>query len=152
MAAAEHITTSCKFVQGITIEDGAAASTDVEGTAVDTTGFQSVAMVVSFGPIVSGAATYIKAQQSADSGFSSPQDLTGSKQVVADTESNTVFIIDIIRRDWETYPYVRVHVDRATQNATVSCLYILYDARSKPATQPAGITVERWKDSTVGTA
>jgi hypothetical protein len=146
------ITWSHKFVQGITVEAGAAGNTDLEGAAVDTGNYQSVAIVVSFGPIVSGAATYIKAQQSADSGFSSPQDITGTKQVVADTQSNEVFIIDIIRRDYETYPYLRVHVDRATQAATCAALYILYDIRVTPATQSVGINVEQWKDVSVGTA
>jgi len=152
MAAAEHITSSHKFVVGISVEAGAAASTDVEGAAVDTANYQSVAMVVSFGPIVSGAATYVKAQCSADEAFSSPIDITGTKQVVADTKSNEVFIIDIIRTMHETYPWVRVHVDRATQNATCACLYILYDARVLPATQPATINVEQFKDGSSGTA
>ncbi len=152
MAAAEHITSSHKFVVGISIEDGASAATDVEGVAVDTANYLSVAMVVSMGPIVNGAEVYIKAQQSTDDAFSDPIDITGTKQVVADTKSNEVFIIDIIHRDHATYPYVRVHVDRATQAATCSCLYILYDCRVKPATQPATINVEQWKDSTSGTA
>ena len=117
MSAAEHLTSSHKFVVGISITDGAAAATDVEGAAVDTANYQSIAMVVSFGPIVSGAATYIKAQMSADAAFSVPVDITGTKQVVADTKSNEVFIIDGIRTDHANYPYVRVHVDRATQNA-----------------------------------
>jgi hypothetical protein len=148
----EFITWSHKFVQGITVEAGAAGNTDLEGTAVDTGNYQSVAIVVSFGPIVSGAEVYIKAQQSADSGFSSPQDITGTKQVVADTQSNEVFIIDIIRRDYENYPWLRVHVDRATQASTCAVLYILYDIRVTPATQPTGINVEQWKNVTVGTA
>jgi len=148
---AEHITTSHKFVQGITVEAGAAAATDLEGTAVNTSGFQSCALVVSFGPIVTGSAVYISAQESADEAFSVPKDITGSKQVVADTKSNEVFIIDIIRRDWETYPWIRVHVDRATENATCACLYILYDARVKPATQGADINIERSKDVVTGT-
>jgi len=152
MAAAEHITSSHKFSIGISITDGAAASTDVEGAAIDTENFQSIAMHVLFGEIVSGAAVYIKAQQSADEAFSSPIDITGTKQVVADTKSNEAFIIDIIRTNHETYPWVRVHVDRATQNATCCCYYELYDARVLPATQPATINVEQFKDGSSGTA
>jgi len=146
----EHLSKAVKIVQAITVTAGAAAATDVEGTAIDVSGYESVLMVAQFGEIVAGAATHIKAQESADLAFTTPLDITGTKQVIADVDDNKVFYIDIIRPD---KPYIRLHVDRATQNATVSAMYFLYGARVKPvAAHGTGVAGELFKDPVTGTA
>lgn len=145
----EHLTTSCKFTQAITIAAGATANTDVEGAALDMQGFSGVCAVVMMGPITTGAATYCSLIQSDNSNMSSPDTLTGTKQTIADDKDNTTFIIDAIR---PAKRYVQLHVDRATQAATTAAIYIQYGATNRPVTQPTGISgVERFADPTVGT-
>lgn len=149
MAISEPLTTAVKIVQAITITEGAAGSADVEGDALDMDGFEHVCMMVTFGALVDGGTYYIKAQQSADLAFSSPLDITGTKMAVADNKDDTVFCIDILRPQ---YQYVRVHVDRATQNATCCAHYLCYAPHAKPVTQPSEVTVEVHKDEITGTA
>ncbi len=146
----EHLTTACKFVSAVTIAAGASANTDVEGTAVDMSGFQGIVAVVLTGPITAGAVMHINLVQSDSSNMGTPSDLTGTKQVVSDGSDNTMFIIDALR---PAKRYVQLHVDRGTQVGTVAAHYILYGATKKPVTQPTEVTgVERFKDVVGGTA
>lgn len=92
----------------------AAATTDINTSSVDMAGYEGVRFTVLFGAIVAGAVTSIKAQQSADD--STFNDLAGSAITVADDDDNQAFVIDVWR---PVDRYVRVVVDRGTQNATV---------------------------------
>ena len=136
-----------KIINAITITAGAAGTSAINGAILDMLGFSGVMVVVKFGAIVSGAATSFKVQQDTDSAMGTAADLAGSGQTIVDTADDTIFISDIFK---PTKRYVRVVVSRATQNATVSADYYVYDARSRPATQTA--TVERFVSPAEGTA
>ena len=104
--------------------------------SVDMQNYESVMFIIQFGAIVSGAATSVKAQQSADD--SSFADLEGTSQTVLDTEDSTAFIIDINKA---LDRYVRPVILRATQNSTVeSVTAILYGPRKMPITLDVSIS------------
>lgn len=108
----------------------AAATTDINSSSVDMAGYQSVTFYVQFGAIVSGAATSVHAEQSADD--SSFADLEGTNIAVADTDDNKIAILEI---DSPSDRYVRCVVDRGTQNATVdSILAVQTKANIEPVT------------------
>jgi hypothetical protein len=145
-----HLGTRVKIVQALTIAAGATASTDVEGTAIDMSGFDGVLMVVQLGPLTTGGTFYISAQGSVDSAFSSPIDIAGTKQAIdPDADDNKVLYIDILRQP-ATHRYLRVHIDRATQAGTFAAMYYLYGPRSIPVTHGTGVAGETFKDVAAG--
>lgn len=109
----------------------AAGTSDVDPTAVDMAGFNSVTFVVLFGAIVSGALTSVKAQQSSDNGSTDGfSDIAGSAVTVADTDDNKVAVLEIHNPEKR---YVKPFVDRGTQNATVDgIIAILSNPRELP--------------------
>jgi len=115
----------------------AAATTDVTSSSVDMQGFDSVTFYVSMGAIVAGAVTSVHAEQSADD--SSFADLEGTNITIADDDDNQVVILEI---EQPSDRYVRVIVDRATQNATVdSIVAIQTKANKEPVTHDATTVV-----------
>ncbi|MBI5035571.1 MAG: hypothetical protein HZB51_34195 [Chloroflexi bacterium] len=139
-----------KFVRAITPTEGVAGATDINGAVCDMSGYDSVAMLVCFGAITAGAVTSIKAQQGALSNGTDMADLEDTAQTVADDDDEQMFIIDLHRPKEE---YVRVTVDRGTQNAVVTeAWYILYNGRQHPVTQPTGVNGELHVSPAEGTA
>lgn len=118
----------------ITPTAGAAASTAINGSIIDTFGFGGVLFVILLGAIVSGAVTSFKLTQSDNSDMSSGEDVAGSNQAVADTEGSKAFYLDIRK---PTKRYLRLIVSRGTQNATISAVALPYNAASQPVTQTA---------------
>ena len=149
MAFSEPLSTCAKIVPAIKYGDGAAGSTDLEGAVLDRDNFDHVLMVVQFGTITTGATVYIKAQQGDDDTLSSPEDITGTKVSVADTESDTIYYLDILR---PAKQYLRIHVDIADQNVECAAWYLCYSPHTKPVTQPTGVNGEIHKDEIAGTA
>jgi len=140
-----------KVSQAITPTAGAAGATDIEGTTIDMQGFEGVLMIVTFGAITAGAVTAITAQQGSASDGSDCTNLAGTGQTVADDDDGQIFVIDLYK---PTDRYVRLHVDRATQNAVVaSAEYIQYGARVAPVTSAsATVNVESHVSPAEGTA
>jgi hypothetical protein len=131
-----------KITQAITPAAGAAGSDEVLGATIDMQGFDAVMMVVTFGPIVTGAVTSIKAQEDSDPAMGTVADLDGTDQTVAEGDDNKTFVIDLGRPNKR---YVRLAVERATQNATIgSATYYQYRARVRPPGHGTGVAVERW--------
>ena len=121
-----------KNAKTVVISNAVAAGTSDLTTlnSVDMQNYESVMFVIQFGAIVSGAATSVKTQQSADD--SSFADLEGTSQTVLDTDDNKAFVIDIVK---PLDRYVRPVVLRATQNSTIeSITAVLYGARKMPIT------------------
>jgi hypothetical protein len=123
---------SVKVSQAITPTAGAAAATDIEGTVIDMAGFEGVLAIVTFGAIAANAVTGIKMQQGTDATVTDAADILGTSQTVADDDDGQIFCIDLFK---PRERYVRLYVDRATQNAVVaSAEYIQYGARTEPVT------------------
>jgi len=147
--ATEHLSTSCKFVQAITYTAGAAGSIDVEGAVVDMSGFSGICAVILFGAIQPTAVVHVNMVQSDVVAMSSPDDLVGSKQVIAADKDNKVFYIDVLRPQKR---FVKLHVDVGTDTAAFTAFYILYGASRKPTTHATEVTGEAHKDAIAGTA
>lgn len=144
------ISKEVKISQAVTVTAGAAAATDISGAALDMSGFEGVMVMVRMGAIVSGAVTSIKVQQGDASDLSDAADLEGSSQTVADDDDEQTFYIDVYR---PTKRYVRLYVDRATQNATVSAAeYIQYGPRIVPTTHGSLVSGETHISPDEGTA
>lgn len=124
-----------KITEAISPTNGAAGTTDIEGATLDMQGYDGVLVYVATGTITSGAVTGFVLQSDDNDGFTSATAKSGGSITVADTDDDTFFILD-----WLNPPerYVRLHVDRATQNAVIEhATYIQYGARSKPTTTGA---------------
>lgn len=128
-----QLISSSKYGVAVSVTAGAAAATDITGSTIDTANYEGVNILVQLGAIVSGAVTSLKLQESADA--SSWTDVANTSVTVADTDDEEIRYLEYRR---PAKRYVRLYVDRATQNATVSAIYHLYGARSQPVTQPTG--------------
>lgn len=126
-----NLSKNTKVSIAITPTEGGAAATGLAGATLDMQGYEGVLMIVHFGAITGSAETAIKAQQDSTSDWSDAKDLKGTKQIVADSDDDKVFYLDLYRPEKR---YVRLYVERATQNAVISsAVYVQYGARKKPA-------------------
>lgn len=117
-----------KISVAIAPADGAAGTTDINGTTLDMQGYDGVLVLVTFGTITTDAVTSIKMQSGAESDLSDAADLEGTGQTIADDDDEETFYIDLVR---PAERYVRLVVDRGTQNAVVAAAtYIQYKARA----------------------
>jgi len=112
--------------------NGVAAGTSTQnGSALDMQGYEGVIFLAAIGTITSGAVTSLKAQEGDTS--SPTADLTGSGVTIADTESNKVAMLEIVKPGKR---YIRPVLVRGTQNAVIDgIIAIQYGARVKPPTQ-----------------
>lgn len=131
----------------------AAGSTDItDATEIDMTNWEGVRFIFSFGAITTGAATSVGATGKATTGGTpGTDDLAGSKQTVADTDDDSVFIIDIFQ---PAQRYIRPFVKRATQNAVLNSIVAeQYGPRKLPVTNDTTVHgQELWVSPAVGTA
>jgi hypothetical protein len=132
-----QLISSTKFTPAVTVTAGAAGTTDITGTVIDTASFGGVAFIVQLGAIVAGAVTSIKVQESDTSGGSFT-DVAGLSLTIADTDDEDIRVLDYRRPKKR---YVLLFVDRGTQNATVSAVAALYNAREQVTAQVASTTV-----------
>ncbi len=145
-----NLSANVKISTAITPTAGVAATTDIEGAILDMQGFEGVLMVVRFGAITDSAVTSIKAQQGEVAAMTDAVDLEGTSQTVADDDDDQVFYIDLYR---PLERYVRLYVDRGTQDAVVaSAEYIQYGAKSLPTTHGTGVSGEIHVSPAEGTA
>jgi hypothetical protein len=117
----------------------AAGQTDVtDATEIDMANWEGVRFIFAFGTITTGAATSIGVTGKATSGGTpGTDDIAGSKQTVADSDDDSVFICDIYQ---PAQRYLRPFVKRATQNAVVNSIIAeLYGPRKQPVTQDATV-------------
>lgn len=140
--------TEMKVIQAASVADGAAGTTAVNGATVDMSGFEEIAVIVPFGPIVTGAVTSIKWQEGTTT--SPTTDVEGTNITVADDADNTTKILRIVK---PRNRYGRVVVSRATQNATVGAItYVLTGARTLPITDGTSVAGELHISPAAGTA
>lgn len=145
----DYLSAGVKLSQAVTVAAGASGTTNIVGATLDMSNYEGVLMVVPFGPITSGAATSIKAQQGDASDLSDAADIVGTSQTVADDADNTTFYIDLKK---PASRYVRLYVLRATQASTCCGTYIQYGAASKPTTQGTSVSGEQHQNAADGTA
>jgi len=145
-----NLSKNVKISTAITPTAGVAGTSDINGSILDMEGFDGVLVIVRFGEITGSAVTSIKMQQDTAVGGGTMADLADTAQTVADTDDDKTFYIDLYR---PLERYVRVVVDRATQNAVVaSAEYIQYGARLAPTTHGTGVSGETHASPAEGTA
>lgn len=145
-----NLSKNVKISTAVTPTAGAAAATDITGSILDMQGFEGVLVIVRMGAITAGAVTSIKVQQDTDSAGGTMADLEGTSQTIADTDDDKTFYIDLYK---PAERYVRLYVDRATQNAVVaSAEYIQYGARDMPTTHGTDVSGETHVSVAEGTA
>jgi hypothetical protein len=132
-----QLISSTKFTPAVTVTAGAAGTTDITGTVIDTASFGGVAFIVQLGAIVAGAVTSIKVQECDTSG-GTYTDVSGLSLTIADTDDEDIRVLDYRRPKKR---YVLLFVDRGTQNATVSAVAALYNSREQVVAQVASTTV-----------
>ena len=121
--------TDRKYTVGLAYGTGTA---DRTGAALDMSGFQEVDIIVQVGTVATGGTNSIKAQSDSTSAFSSPLDIAGTAQTIADDDDGQVFIINVQNPPER---YVRVYVDKDTSNACAETVtYCQYGPDSKPQT------------------
>lgn len=120
----------------------AAGTTDQTSNAIDTKGFDGVKIYTLFGAITGSAVTSVKIQQSSDDGSADAYaDLAGTSITVADDDDNQVVVHDIYR---PRERYLKVVVDRGTQNAVIDgIIAVLYSATKSPTTDDSSTVVAR---------
>lgn len=119
-----------KITQVVDATAGAAGATDIESDSVDMNGYEGVMFVAVMGAITAGAVTSMEAHQSGDDFSADDEALAGTKIAIAADDDGQVFVLDVLR---PLDRYVKLHIDRATQNAVVqTVLAIQYDPRDKP--------------------
>ncbi len=144
------IAKAVKATIAITPANGVAGTTDIEGVTLDMQGFDGVLMVANFGVITGSAVTSIKAQQGDESDLSDATDLLGTGQTIADDDDEKTFYIDLYK---PTKRYVRLLVDRATQNAVVGgATYFQYGAKKQPVAHGTNVSGETHISPAEGTA
>jgi hypothetical protein len=145
-----NLSKNCKISTAITPTAGAAGTSTINGTTLDTQDSEGVLIIVRMGTITTGAVTSIKVQQGDASNLSDAADLAGTGQTIADTDDDKTFYIDLYK---PLKRYVRVVVSRATQNAVVaSAEYFQYETRKMPVTHGAGVAGELHISPAEGTA
>jgi hypothetical protein len=119
----------------------AAGTSDQASSAVDTQGFEGVKFYTLFGAITTGAVTSVKVQQSSDNDADTYADLAGTSITVADDDDNQVVVHDIYR---PRERYLKVVVDRGTQNAVIDGIVaVLYGPAKMPTSDDASTVVGR---------
>lgn len=117
----------------------AAGTSDVNSDIVDTQGFEGVRFILGFGAITTGAVTTFKIQQNDVNSASGMADLATSSITVNDDDDNQIAISDIYK---PRERYVRLALDRNTQNAVVDFLLVeLYEPRKLPITEDSTIVI-----------
>lgn len=145
-----NLSKNVKISQAVTVTNGAAGTSDINGEILDMQGYEGVLMVVTMGAITSSAVTSIKAQQGAASTMSDAADLLGTAQTIADTDDEKTFYIDLYKPQER---YVRLVVDRGTANAVVaSATYYQYGAHKAPVSHGTNVSGETHVSNTEGTA
>jgi hypothetical protein len=119
----------------------AAGTTTINGSSVDTQGYDGVAFIALFGALTATQVTSLKAQQSSDDGSTdSYDDLAGSGSGnLADGDGNKVLVLEVFK---PAKRYVRPVILRGTANAAVDgVIALLFRAEKTPV--PTGTTVAK---------
>ena len=115
----------------------AAGTSDQNSSSVDMKGFDAVQFVVAFGAITASAVTSVHVETSSDD--SSFNDLEGTNIAVADDDDNQLVIVEV---DNPQERYLRVVVDRGTQNAVIDgAIAFQHKADKEPVTHDATTVV-----------
>lgn len=114
----------------------AGATVITPSAGIDTRGFDGCMFIAALGAIVAGAVTSVEVHQSDDDGVADAYSaLLGTKVTVADDADNKLAYVDVKQ---PRKRYVKLIVNRATQNATLDGIVaLLYGPKGVPCTHDA---------------
>jgi len=107
----------------------AGATVITPSAGIDCANFERCTFVAAFGAIVAGAATSVEVHESDDD--SSYAALAGSKVTVADSDDNKLVYVEIVK---PLKRYLKMVVNRATQNATLDGIVAILSGPGKAPT------------------
>lgn len=115
-----------------------AAQTELDGTGVDTSGFDEVTFILALGAVSASGVPALKAQQSDDDGsVDGYSDIAGSAQAATDADSGKLIALTIYRPQKK---FVRPVVTRAGGNAVVDgVIAVLGKPRALPTVQSVDV-------------
>lgn len=146
-----NLSKEVKISSAVTPTAGVADTADIEGTVLDMGGFEGVCAVVRMGAITGNAVTSIKMQGGDLANGSDMTDLEGTGQTIADDADDKVFYIDVAKPI--NHRYLRLYVDRGTQNAVVAdAVYLQYGPHHTPVTHGTNVSGETHIGPAEGTA
>ena len=112
--------------------DVAAGTSDIDTDILDMTGFESVVWHVSVGTLTAGQVTSLTVQHGDDSGLSDVANAATTGTAFADADDDKMAVVEYFR---PTKRYVRLRIERATQNAVIdSVTATQYFAHKQPTT------------------
>ena len=128
-----NISRGVKFTR--VLDAVAAGTSDQNSSSVDMKSYDAVTFCVGFGAITASAVTSIKLQGSDDD--SAWSDLAGTAISVADSDDDKIVLAEI---NCPQQRYLRVVVDRGTQNAVIDFAVALQSkANAAPVTQSSTV-------------
>jgi hypothetical protein len=131
-----------KDAKVVKAHNGAAAGTSAQTTStIDTAGFDSALVIADLGTVTDNSVLSLKAQDGAAANGSDAADIAGATTgtLTAATSSNSHVVLDLQRIQQR---YLTCVFGRTTQNAVLnSIVVILYNAKSKPVTQPTTVVL-----------
>ena len=128
-----NISRGVKFTR--VLDAVAAGTSDQNSSSVDMKSYDAVTFCVGSGTITASAVTSVKVQGSDDD--SSFSDLAGTAITVADSDDNKIVLAEI---NCPQQRYIRVVVDRGTQNAVIDFGVALQSkANAAPVTQSSSV-------------
>jgi hypothetical protein len=108
----------------------ASGTADRTGAIIDMSGYDGILMIVNVIAVGTGATYSIKAQEDDAVGGGTMADLIGTGIVIADSDDDQVFYIDIYK---PLKRYIRLYVDKdASNTCSEAASYILYGAHVAP--------------------
>lgn len=118
----------------------AAGTTDIDCTAVDMTGYNSVRFIALFGTLTTTHVTKLVIKQSSDNGSTDDYTTILTGTAMADGDSNKVLIAEV---NFPGKRYVRCTVDRGTANAVIDGVIAeLFNADLRPVTADSSVSAQ----------
>jgi hypothetical protein len=116
----------------------AAGTTNVNGTAIDMSLWESVEFIAVVDTLTATQVTKLKAQASSDNAATDDfGDLEGTSITFPDNANNKAGRLEVVRPQKK---WIRPVVVRGTENAAISCVIaILSNPRNQPITQDASV-------------
>ncbi len=125
-----------KALASLNINQTAAGTTELEGAAIDMSGFDEVTFLAVLGSVSSGGTDVLKAQESAD-GSTGWADITGATSGTQTDKSNKILAVSVYR---PRKRYVRAVLTPAVANTVVGGVVAFQtQGRKEPVTQPSSV-------------
>lgn len=112
------------------------SSTTVNGTAIDTAGYDEAVVVLDCGTTATSGTLNVKVQEATDAAFTTPVDITGAAFTQVTPTNDDAIYVGVINLE-KRLRYIRVVGVAATAASIYGASVHLAQAQTKPAQTPA---------------